>query len=188
MQTLPKVNTELVAGYIKGKPEFDHLFPRFFEVVAGMVEKKLGGTYPVKGIVGEEHRRLLMDRFPELGNKIPIDWVAFGFEYNGLDMYEAHVGVIFLTDQWPIKFHVGVHVLKHIWDQLAEKLQAVDWDSIGYQQTYYFDTPTKEHRFADSPRVFEIDNLEKAAATIADSVVRYYTAVAPIIKQYQIKA
>jgi hypothetical protein len=182
VKTLEKVNPELIAGYIKGKSEFDRLFPRFFEVVKEKVEEKLAGKYSVNGIVGEDHRRIMMDRFPELGNRIPIDWVAFGFEYLGYNMYDAHVGVIFLTDDYPIQYHVGFHLLDFLWVPLENRIKAVPWETFCYKPTYYFEAPTREYRIANSPRVFDIDNPEAEAESISDQVVRYYSAGAPILE------
>lgn len=175
-----QINPQEIEKHISTKKEFNKLFPQIFYNIGAKVEQQLktkfDGMYTV---VGEEHLQVMAERFPELGVNIPLDWVAFGFK--GYDLYDVHVGVIFLMEELPAQFHVGVHFLDYIFEHVKEKCNQIDWTKeIGYQTEYIYEPPVRENRFSTTPQNIDFSQIEKLEDQIVDYVVRFYNLAAPL--------
>jgi hypothetical protein len=156
------------------------LFPGIFMAIRERVVAELSGSGAV-GVVGEFDRERAMSLFPELGDDVPLDWVAFGFP--GHDFYDLHVGVILETQQWPVLCHTGLHVSDGAWSELESHVRGIDWiGSVGHDARETVAGAVREHRFCDAPELFEFEDASGQVELLARRAVAYYRAALPVVK------
>jgi len=177
---LEKFGIELVEGYFKGKKIYEKVFPKFYDSIAERVVRALQSKYPeIEPAIGPRDRARALTRFPEKGENIPLDWVAFGFY--GLDLYDFHIGVILLMEDWPVKYHTGLHVMENVWKFIKEDTESIDWKKKGdLVSSYIFAAHVLEHRFLDPTRELNFNDLKGEEEYISNRVIQYYEASAPV--------
>lgn len=170
---------EEMKGYVCGKRVYDKVFPEFYDQIARQVEEVLRPHYPLfEPDVGPRDRARAMAKLPHLGEKVPLDWVAFGFF--GIDLYDFHIGVILLMNEWPVKYHIGLHIMDPLWPSVRKEVELIDWKKgVGLDPTYLFEAPVREHRWLDPTRELNFRDLENEVRHISDRVIRFYKASAP---------
>jgi hypothetical protein len=184
VQEIASVDPALVKGYIEGKPAYGQVFPGIYYAVGKRVEDRLTEAYPqLEAVVGPDDKQALMAKFPEKGEDVPLDWVAFG--YYGIDMYHFHVGILVDVDRWPVTWVVGVHVMdRYLSDEemdiVLPRLQEVEWaEAVGREPDYVYAESVCEHRWLDPVRELDFARVEQEVATIVDRACKYYEASAP---------
>lgn len=187
MRGLKKSELGLMKGYILGKRIYEKVFPEFYDLIALQVERALRPQYPfLEPDVGPRDRARAMSKFPELGEKVPLDWVAFGF--SGLDLYDFHIGVILLMEDWPVKYHLGLHIMDQVWPFVQNEVGLIDWKrGVGLDPTYTFQAPVHEHRYLDPVVELNFRDLESEVNHISDRVNRFYRACAPVATNWAVK-
>ena len=180
MISLKDSEIELMKGYILGKKVYDRVFPEFYDLIAHQVEKVLQPQYPLfEPAVGPRDRIRAMTKLPDLGERVPLDWVAFGF--SGLDLYDFHVGVILLMEDWPVKYHIGLHIMDPVWPLVQKEVELIDWKKgMGLDPTYVFESAVREHRYLDPVRKLRFNDLDGEINHISDRVIRFYRISAPV--------
>jgi len=180
---LEQSEIEGLMGYVLGKKFYDRVFPEFYDRIAQEVEKVLRPHYPLlETDVGPRDRARAMAKLPHLGENVPLDWVAFGFY--SIDLYDFHIGVILLMQDWPVKYHLGLHIMDPLWPFLQKEAGAVDWGKNGLNPTYVFEAPVREHRYIDPVRELQFSDLESEIKFISDRVIRFYRASAPVAAKW----
>ena len=176
---LERSEIEEMKGYVLGKRVYDKVFPEFYDQIARQVEEVLRPQYPLfEPDVGPRDRARAMAKLPHLGEKVPLDWVAFGF--SGIDLYDFHIGVILLMHEWPVKYHIGLHIMAPLWPSVRKEIELIDWKKdVGLDPIYLFEAPVQEHRWLDPNRELNFRDLESELRHISDRVIRFYTASAP---------
>jgi hypothetical protein len=183
MIPLSKSEIELMKSYILGKNIYERVFPEFYDRIAREVEKALRPQYPLlEPDVGPRDRARAMTKFPELGEKVPLDWVAFGFF--GIDLYDFHIGVILLMKDWPVRYHMGLHIMDSTWSFVQKEAALIDWKKNGLNPTYVFEAPVREHRYIDPVREFDFSNLDGEIKHISDRVIHFYRTSAPVAAKW----
>jgi hypothetical protein len=183
MVSLEKPEIERMKGYILGKKVYDKVFPEFYDLIAQQVERVLRPQYPLlEPDVGPRDRARAMAKLPHLGERAPLDWVAFGFY--GIDLYDFHIGVILLMEDWPVKYHIGLHIMDSIWPSVEKEAAAIDWKKEGLGPSYVFEGPVREHRYLDPVRELTFDNLEREIKHTSDRVIRFYRSSAPVAAKW----
>jgi len=175
---------ELMRGYILGKKVYTKVFPEFYDRIAQEAETILRPQYPLfEPAVGPRDRTRAMIKLPHLGDNVPLDWVAFGF--SGLDLYDFHIGVILLMDDWPVKYHIGLHIMDPLWPSVQKEVESIDWKKgIGIDPAYAFQAPVHEHRFLDPVREINFKDLDREVRHISDRVIRFYRTSAPVAAKW----
>ena len=184
MHNIASVDPALVKGYIEGKAAYKQVFPAIYYAIGERVEGRLLDGYPqLEAVVGPDDKQAMMRKFPEKGEDVPLDWVAFGFY--GIDMYHLHVGILVDVDQWPVTWVVGVHVMdRYLSDEEIEivvpRIEEIAWaDAVGREPDYVYAESVCEHRWLDPVRELGFASLEQDVATVADRACAYYQAAAP---------
>jgi len=180
MTGLKESEVELIKGYILGKRVYDKIFPAFYDSISEQVEKALRTHYPLlEPDVGPRDKARAMVKLPHLGEKVPLDWVAFGFY--GIDLYDFHIGVILLMEEWPVQYHIGLHIMEPIWSSVKNAAQSIDWKKdVGLDSAYVFEAPVREHRYVDPMRELDFSDLDGEIKHMADRVISYYRTSAPL--------
>ncbi|MEZ5102539.1 MAG: hypothetical protein R3C15_22630 [Thermoleophilia bacterium] len=156
-----------MAGLLPGRPL----------AIRERVERALDA--PV-GVVGELDRVRAMEVRPDLGHRVAVDWVAFGFP--GLPFYDAHVGCVFETAGWPVRVHVGLHLRAHLAGRLAGALDAVDWSAaVGREPERDVVEAVGEHRLRDPRRELDLADPAAEADRLAARAVAYWTIARPLL-------
>jgi hypothetical protein len=184
MKGLAASESELLRGYVFGKKIYDQLFPEFYDLIALEVEKVLRPEFPLlEPDVGPRDKARAMTKLPHLGDKVPLDWVAFGF--SGIDLYDFHIGVILLMEDWPVKYHIGLHIMDPVWPFVQREVKSIDWKKdIGSNPVYAFQAPVHEHRFLDPVREINFSDLDLEVKHISDRVIRFYRASASVAAKW----
>lgn len=184
MKGLETFEIKSLEGYIKGKKAYEKVFPKFYDSVAERVVGALRSKYPeIEADVGPRDIVRAMKKFPLKGEKVPLDWVAFGFY--GLDLYDFHIGVILLMEDWPVKYHIGLHVMENTWTLVQKDVESINWKKeVGPGSNYVFADSVREHRFVDPIRDLNLSDLEGEVRHVSERVVRYYEASAPIAERW----
>jgi hypothetical protein len=150
------------------------LLPGLFVNIRNLVETELADL-GAKGVIGEFDRENAMALFPELGYAVPVDWVAFGFP--GTPFYDAHVGVVLDTLEWPVHCHVGLHISETAWRHLRSTLDRIDWSAkVGSVPEQVVAGSVREHRYCDPRTAFEWAASADQAARLAGRASAYYRA------------
>jgi hypothetical protein len=183
MVRLEKTEIERMKGYILGKKVYDKVFPEFYDLIAQQVERVLRPRYPLlEPDVGPRDRVRAMAKLPHLGEKVPLDWVAFGFF--GIDLYDFHIGVILLMEDWPVKYHIGLHIMDPIWSSVEKEAGSIGWKEEGLDPSYVFEAPVREHRYLDPVREINFSDLDSEVRHISDRVIRFYKTSAPVAAKW----
>ena len=155
------------------------LFPGLFVAIRDQVEAQVGAA-GAQGVVGEFDRDRAIALFPDLGEAVPVDWVAFGFQ--GHEFYDLHVGVVLETERWPVLCHTGLHVSEGAWHELERRVRAIDWErSVGQDAREAVAGAVHEHRFCDAAEEFDFKNVAGMVAHLARRAVAYYRAALPAV-------
>jgi hypothetical protein len=180
MKGLTTSELELLRGYVFGKKIYDQVFPEFYDLIALEVERVLRPEFSLlEPDVGPRDKARAMTKLPHLGDKVPLDWVAFGF--SGLDLYDYHIGVILLMENWPVKYHIGLHIMDPLWPFIQKEVETIDWKMrIGSDPAYTFQAPVHEHRFLDPTREINFSDLDCEIQHISERVIHFYRASAPV--------
>jgi hypothetical protein len=178
VEQIGRVKPELIEGYIRGKKAYEQVFPKFYELVAERVKEVLQAKYPkIEPVIGPRDKARAMAKQPHLGEKVPLDWVAFGF--SGMDMYDYHIGTVLQVDSWPVKYQFGLHVIDDVWDLARSEVEAIDWkQAVGLEPTYRYCEPIREHQWVDPVRELDFASIDDEVKRIAERVSKYYEAVA----------
>jgi len=184
MKPIEPVDPQLIKGYIQGREAYEQIFPQIYYAIAKQVEDQLKDAYPeLETVVGPDDKEALMAKFPEKGEDVPLDWVAFGFY--GVDMYHYHVGILVDVDEWPITWVVGLHVMdRYLSDEeldlVLPHIEDIDWEATTDRQPrYVYAESVCEHRWLDPVRDLEVGQLDQQVAYIAERATKYYQAAAP---------
>jgi hypothetical protein len=184
MTHIKSVSPKLIRGYVEGKEAYKQVFPAIYYKIAKRVEDMLGETHPqLESVVGPDDKEALMAKFPEKGEDVPLDWVAFGFY--GIDMYHYHIGVLVDVQEWPITWVVGLHVMdRYLSDDELElvlpRIEKIKWMSeMGRQPNYVYAESVCEHRWLDPIRELDVAQIDPSVTYIAERVSEYYEAAAP---------
>jgi hypothetical protein len=168
------LNEAEIRVFLKLRDRAQPLFPGLFVDIRKLVETELADL-EAKGVVGEFDRENAMAMFPELGYAVPVDWVAFGFP--NTPFYDAHVGVVLDTFEWPVQCHVGLHLSEAAWRDLRSHLDRIDWTAhVGCVPEKVVAGSVREHRYCDPPAVFEWAASADQAARLAGRAAAYYRA------------
>lgn len=171
----PALDEDAIRVFLKLRADAQLIFPGFFVTVRDRVQERLADL-GAKGVVGEFDREKAMVLFPELGYRVPVDWVAFGFPE--LAFYDAHIGVILETSEWPVKAHVGLHLTEALWRQLRTRIDSIDWTvAVGRTPEHSVAGSVREHRLCDAARLFDFAAIERESDDLAERAVAYYRAV-----------
>lgn len=181
MEDFSKVDIRKLEGYFRGKAEYERLFPEIYEWIGKRVIEQLSPEFPgAFAIVGPKDRENAMARHPQVGEKVPLDWVAFG--YRPFDLYDIHVGVIFMMEDWPACYHIGFHALEPYWQSLEPDLKRIDWETaLGSIPEYEFAEKVREYRRRDPSSRLDFSNLESELDRVVHRVVSYYGITAPLV-------
>jgi hypothetical protein len=184
VKQIKSVSPELIKGYIVGKEAYQQVFPSIYYAIASKVEEKLGEAYPaLEAVVGPDDKQALMAKFPEKGEEVPLDWVAFGFY--GIDMYHIHIGILVDVASWPVTWVVGLHVMdRYLSEEELElvlpRIREIEWSSaVGQEPRYVYAESVCEHRWLDPVRELKFGQLDEEVAYMADRACRFYSAAAP---------
>lgn len=180
MLQLPEVNIELMQAYVRGRPAHDQLFPRFYDLVARQVVQAVQGDYPeIEPVVGPRDQHHSAAKFPELGDSVVLDWVAFGFA--GMDMYDFHVGTVLNLSEWPVTYRQGLHIADHLYEKTRGKVEAINWQAaVGLTPNMAHHPAIREHQWTDPLREFDFGDVNGQATRMAQRVIAYYRVGAPI--------
>ena len=177
-----EIDVNKLKNCVVNKSEYDKIFPRFIGEVGKIVKDRLKDKYPrVQEWVGPYGREKVKSLHPNMEEPFFLDWVCFGIE--GYPPEEAHVGVLFFVNDWPIVYNIGVHALDHIWSPkekaIREKLNSLENPptEYDYQKDY------KEHQFNDVKKELNYKDLDQTIQSIADRVEELYGAANPILKK-----
>jgi hypothetical protein len=177
--TYPVIDQDRLRAYLQLRVETQSLLPGLFIAIRDKVESQLA-DFNVKGVVGELDRENVMAMFPDLGYRVPLDWVAFGFR--GRPFYDAHVGVVLETAEWPVRCHVGLHVVESVWEKLSRQLSAIDWQlRIGGVPEHTIAPAVLEHRLVDPPRTFDFAAVDRHIDELSARAGAYYLAAADTV-------
>lgn len=183
MEQIGPVRPDLIKGYIEGKKAYEQVFPKIYELIAERVETVLRPKYPkIDPVVGPRDKARVMAKFPEMGEDVPLDWVAFGF--SGMDMYDYHIGILLQVHDWPVKYLVGLHIMDlyitdHALELVRSEVDAIDWKkAVGLDPTYVYDEAVREHRWLDPVQELDFANIDDEIEKIAQRAIKYYEASA----------
>lgn len=176
------INVEKLKACVENKSEYDKLFPRLISEIGRIAKNKLKDKYPqVQEWVGPYAGEKVQALHPDMEEPFFLDWVCFGFE--GYPPEEAHVGVLFFVNEWPITYTIGVHALDHIWSprekEIKEKLNKLN----NPPKVYDYQEAFKEHQFNDPKNELNYSDLNQSLHIIADRVEELYETVNPILKR-----
>ncbi len=178
-EPFPALGEDAIRVFLKLRAEAQPIFPGLFVTIRDRVQDRLADL-GAKGVVGEFDRENAMVLFPELGYRVPVDWVAFGFP--GTALYDAHIGVVLETSVWPVMSHVGLHLTEALWRRLRTRIASIDWVvGVGRTPEHTVAGSVREHRFCDAPRVFDFAAIERESNDFAERAAAYYRAAVAAI-------
>lgn len=169
------VDPERLRAWLALRPEMAGLFPGLPLAIRERVDAALGE--PV-GVVGELDRLRAMEVRPDLGHRVALDWVAFGFP--GVPFYDAHVGCVFETAGWPVRVHVGLHLRTHLAERLAG---AIDWQAaVGLVPERDVVEAVGEHRLRDPRRELDLADPAAEADRLAERASAYWRTASSLLR------
>jgi hypothetical protein len=177
----PAVRPEEVELYIKGKAAYQEVFPWLYATVRDGVLASVRPTWPDIGvIVGTTAEGIVKSiaHHPLLGEKVPLEWVAFSFD--SIDLFDYHIGWVLDMDHYPIKYILGLHIMDHVLPQYEAAVRTIDWRKLGLPGEYAYFPAIHEHRWMDPMGELDLTDLAKTASHVVDRMTRYYLASAPV--------
>lgn len=176
-----EVDVERIRLCAENKHEFEKVFPSFIVTLGDEIIKELKNDYPRATVwVGPYGREKTRDLHPDMQEPFYLDWVCFGFE--GHPAENAHVGVLFDLNKWPITYNIGAHVLDHVWKSKGDLMSSerVKIDDSPYD--YVFQAAFKEHQINDKSEVLDFSNLSSELEKIKKRVVVLYSSYNHIVQ------
>ncbi len=171
--------SDQLRSYLALRREHQELFPGLFVVIRDAVEAELA-EFGARGVVGELDREAALRRDPNAGLGTPYDWVAFGFA--GYEFYDAHVGVVLHTREWPCTCHVGFHRRAHLPAATHARIETIDWvAAVGAEPEHELTEATQEHQLRDPARAFDFSTIESETAHFTARACAYYRAAVPVL-------
>lgn len=168
-------------NFIEGKKEYEKVFPGFIDLIGKKVKMDIGNDYPgMQEWVGPYGREKTKQLHPKMEEPFYLDWVCFGFE--GYEPEDAHVGVLFDLDGWPVTYRIGIHVLDYIWQPKDETIEKTR-KKIDGNYSYVLQLDFEEHQLNDLPKELNFNNLDEELKMIASRVNHLYINFNYIIKK-----
>lgn len=177
----PAVRPEEIELYVNGKAAYQRTFPWLYATVREGVLARVRPTWPdVSVIVGTSAEGIVKSiaRHPHLGEKVPLEWVAFAFDH--IDLYDFHIGWVLDLDHYPIEYILGLHIMDDIMPGYQASVQTIDWKKFDLAGDYRYFPAVHEHRWMEPAGVLDLTDLDGTARYIIDRMSRYYLAAAPI--------
>ena len=182
VRALRSVDAQRLARHLETRDEYERAFPLFFRAIAREACARLWERFPgAAAFVGEDCRREAAARYPHLTH-LPLDWVAFAFE--GVVMWELHVGVVANLARRPPAIQIGVHTTPPLWPRLGPPLEALDWQAlVGEKLTLNEARVIGEIQLVEPIRPLALSDLAGEAVRLAERAIAYYEVVAPLARE-----
>jgi hypothetical protein len=166
---------------IENKDEYDRVFPKLIILIGQRVKEKLGAKFPdMHEWVGPYAREKTKLLHPDMQEPFYLDWVCFGFE--GYPSEDAHIGVLFDLNHWPVTYRIGVHVLDYIWQPKEENIINKRKKMTDKDYIYEYQPAFKEHQLNDPQKVLDFSNINAGINNIVNRVEELYCLFNPLIK------
>ena len=157
-----------------------------FRRVGTEVESRLRALgLETRGHVGAEVEAEWRQRVPALPADVSLDWVAYDFP--GLAVWDAHLGVLADFDHSPPRCTVGLHILQPHWRAALELLTHCDERTMDALEIEAEPKPQiREVQLNDPWRDLDLDELDAEVDRLAARAVELYRLVEPCLAELPI--